>query len=134
MTRFQSLVLIAAVLNGASTAASQSQPAAVAPWTHKEAEAAADRSRTADSTNYEMSAVAAFWGDASFMRECAPPNSPVAAPFDIYVEILPSGRIGRSLFLPETKVAKCVQDHIVGRTFPARANAFVLYIAMSFKP
>ena len=132
-TRFLALVLIAAVLTGASAATGQRQPAAAAAWTHKEAAAAANRSEATDSVKYETSAVKAFWGDATFMRDCAPRHSSVAAPFDIYVEILPNGHIGRSLFVPETKAAKCVRDHTAGRRFPARANTFVLHIAMSFK-
>jgi hypothetical protein len=103
-------------------------------WTREKAAAAAARSRAFDSSKYERTAVQAFWGDAAFMRECAPSNGPVASPFEIYLEILPNGRIGRSLFVPETTTAKCVKERTAGRVFPKRSRAFVLQIAMSFKP
>ena len=42
----------------------------------------------------EMEVVKNFWGNAKFMMQCIPPNSPIHKPFTIYIEILKTGRIG----------------------------------------
>jgi hypothetical protein len=100
-------------------------------WTVGEAKRAADASQTAH-RDYRGVALQTFWGDAAFMRACAPPGTPVAAPFDIYFEIQTNGRIGRILFAPETVVlthgrfvppARSVSEFMLGsRDSPVERN------------
>ena len=52
--------------------------------------------------DYEVTSVAAFWGDASFMAKCAPAGSPLSQPFTIYFEVLEDGRLGSLVFNPRT--------------------------------
>ena len=81
---------------------------------------------------YEMKAVQAFWGDASFMRECAPPNTPIAEPLTIYFEVKPDGGMGQLVLNPETKVATCIARHVKNRRFPKPPFDYVVKIDLNF--
>jgi hypothetical protein len=99
----------------------------------KEMAARASESLARDSS-YEMVSVKAFWGDASFLEQCAPKSSPVPASLVIYFEVLPDGRLGQVLIDPLTETAKCVIKHTAHRTFPKPPGKYVTKIDMSFEP
>jgi hypothetical protein len=104
-----------------------------APWTVAEARSTAGAFASQD-PEYRRAAVQAFWGDAAFMRECAPPGAPLAQAFDIYFEVQSSGARGRILVDPVTEVAQCVQRNTVARMFPKPDSSFVVHIALKFNP
>jgi hypothetical protein len=81
---------------------------------------------------YETEAGRAFWGDARFMRECAPPESPVAEPLTIYFVVGNDGRLGQLTIIPKSKVADCVRSHVAGRQFPKPPSEFVGKIYLRF--
>jgi len=81
---------------------------------------------------YELEATKAFFGDLSFLRECAPPDAPVADSFTIYFQVLTNGRMGEIYFFPETPVATCVRRHVIDKTFPRPTRPFVVKIPLSF--
>lgn len=81
---------------------------------------------------YEMKAVQAFWGDASFMRECAPPNSPIAESLTIYFEVKRDGGMGELIINPKTKVANCIAKNVKIRQFPKPPNEYVGKIDLQF--
>jgi hypothetical protein len=82
-----------------------------------------------------MISAKAFWGDASFMRECVPASVKIAAPFTIYFEVRPDGALGDVLFVPETKTAECIRQHVMDRRFPTPpGGAYVTKIDMRFSP
>ena len=126
MYRFAGMLLAAAAILACG------RPARTT-WTRRAADSTAALNPTGD-PDYERQALSAFWGDMAFMNKCAPAGAPIAAPFDIYVEILPSGRTGRTLFQPETETAKCVRAYTADRRYPPPPSTFVLHIAMKFTP
>ena len=85
---------------------------------------------------YEMTSTREFWGDASFMKDCVPPGSPVQAPFAIYFEVLPNGHLGSLLFAPATPLSACIKRHISGRRFsnPPAGVSYVTKIDLTFDP
>ena len=87
---------------------------------------------TPQGKEYEMKAVQAFWGDASFMRECAPPSTPIADPLTIYFEVKRDGGMGELVISPETKVANCITKHVKNRHFPKAPNEYVVKIDLNF--
>jgi hypothetical protein len=87
---------------------------------------------TPQGQEYEMKAVQAFWGDAGFMRECAPPNTPIAEPLTIYFEVKPDGGMGQLVISPETKVANCIVKNVKNRRFPKPPNDYVVKIDLNF--
>ena len=87
---------------------------------------------TADGRSYDEVANRAFWGDASFMGECAPPGGAIADPITIYVEILPDGRMGQLEIVPQTPVARCIMAKATARTFPKPPGPYVLKIELRF--
>ncbi len=87
---------------------------------------------TPQGKEYEMKAVQAFWGDASFMRECAPPNTPIAEPLTIYFEVKPDGGMGQLVIHPETKVANCIAKNVKNRRFPTPPKDYVVKIDLKF--
>jgi len=87
---------------------------------------------TPQGKEYEMKAVQAFWGDASFMRECAPPNTPIADPLTIYFEVKPDGGMGELVISPETKVASCIAKNVKNRHFPKPPSEYVVKIDLNF--
>ena len=87
---------------------------------------------TAEGLSYEMKAVQAFWGNAQFMRECAPPNAPVADPLTIYVVIEPSGVISDYVIVPDSKVATCITKHTRDRALPPPPSNYTLKIELKF--
>jgi hypothetical protein len=105
--------------------------AAVDP-TVAEMEALAKASYKRDSS-YEIEAVKAFFGDGSPTRICAPPDKPAPEPFEIWLEILPDGSLGRTLFHPLTETAKCVKAQTAKRTFPKPPGKYVANIQLSFE-
>ena len=87
----------------------------------------------ASDSAYEMESIKAFWGDASFLRQCLPPHQSTPEPFVIYFEVLPSGELGATVFEPLTNLAKCIQAHTVHRVFPKPpGTGYVTRIVMSF--
>lgn len=88
---------------------------------------------TEEGLAYETKAVQVFWGDARFMRKCAPPDAPVAAPLDIYVVIEASGSIGEYVIAPGNEVAACIKKHTRHRSFPPPSGTFTLKIQLVFQ-
>lgn len=89
---------------------------------------------TPEGQSYEATAVAAFWGDAAFLQACAPPGGPAPQPFTIYFEVLRNGQLGLVVFHPETDVARCIGNAVLGRTFPPPpGDAYVAKISMTFQ-
>ena len=84
--------------------------------------------------DYEMTAVQAFWGDATFIKQCAPKEGALPDPFVIYVEILADGAMGRSMFEPLSTTAACIRDFTANRSFPKPPEPYMLEIQMSFEP
>ncbi len=81
---------------------------------------------------YERTAIKAFFGDVSFMRECAPPDAPIAESFTIYFQVLTTGRMGEIYFFPETPVAACVGRRVIDKTFPTPKRPFMVKVPLSF--
>jgi hypothetical protein len=88
---------------------------------------------TPQGQSYEQKAVAAFFGDAAFMRECVAPDGPIAQPLTIYFEVKPGGRMGKLVIYPQTDVAKCIAKNIGYRHFPEPPGEFVVKIDLKFK-
>ena len=82
---------------------------------------------------YEMKAAQAFFGDAAFMRECAPPGVTTPETVTIYFEVMPAGKMGELLILPEGKVSKCISGHVRDRAFPSPPETYVGKIELTFK-
>jgi hypothetical protein len=95
--------------------------------------AARARESLARNSGYEMVSVQEFWGDAAYMKECTSENNPVPKPFTIYFEVLPDGKLGEILFVPETDVTRCIKAHVIGRRFTKPPGTYVTKIEMSFK-
>ena len=97
----------------------------------------ADRAKKslARDSAYEMVSVKEFWGDASFMKDCVPPNSAPPASLTIYFEVLPSGQLGSVTSEPDTAVSTCIKQHIIGRVFskPPGSVPYVTKIEMAFR-
>ena len=87
---------------------------------------------TVDGRSYDEVANRAFWRDASFMGECAPPGGAVADPITIYVEILSDGRMGQFEIVPKTAVARCILERASAREFPKPPMPYVLKIEVRF--
>lgn len=87
---------------------------------------------TAQGQEYEMKAVQAFWGDASFIRVCAPPNTPIADPLTIYFEVTIDGEMGKLVINPKTKVANCIARFVKNRRFPKPPSEYVGRIDLNF--
>jgi hypothetical protein len=108
-------------------------PASAAPNVEEMATRA--QQSLARDNKYSMISAKAFWGDASFMRECVPASVKIAAPFTIYFEVRPDGALGDVLFVPETKTAECIRQHVMDRRFPTPpGGAYVTKIDMRFSP
>ncbi len=88
---------------------------------------------TSEGKRYEMDAIRVFFGDARFMRECAPPNAPIAQSLDMFFEVNPDGRMNYLVITPETEVAECIRKHIADRRFPPPSQPFVVNINLKFK-
>jgi hypothetical protein len=82
---------------------------------------------------YEKKAVIVFWGDAKFMRECAPPDAPIPQSFKIYFIIKKDGSMGELVMDPVTEVGKCMQKTVIDRKFPKPHAEFVIRIDLQFK-
>jgi hypothetical protein len=100
--------------------------------TELEARAAKDAASQAGSA-YQMQATQAFWGNAAFMKECAPPGSQNVEPFSIFLEIKADGQMGQLDFKPTTAVAQCIASKVKGKLFPAPPYPYVLRIDLRFK-
>lgn len=117
-----------------SVAVELPDPIATAPLPAAEEFAARAKMSSTRHPNYEMGAVQAFWGDATFMQQCVPQGTfPLPAPFKIYVEILADGSMGRTFSVPMSKTAECVHRFTAGRIFPKPPEPYVLAIELSFK-
>ena len=81
---------------------------------------------------FEIEAVRAFWGDASFMRECAPPEAPTAESLTIYFEVRTDGSLGNLVVTPDTPVGRCIVAAVQDRRFPQPDEDFVAKIDLSF--
>ncbi len=90
--------------------------------------------QTSEGKTYEMEATKVFWGNATFMRECAPPGSPVAEPLTILFVVKKDGTMGEMSITPETKVAACIKKHVANRRFPIPKKEFVVRIDLQFTP
>jgi hypothetical protein len=81
-------------------------------------------------SSYEMEAVKAFLGATG---KCAPPpGAPAPEPFEIFVEVLPDGALGRAVFVPLTKAAQCVKAETATVTFPKPPFKYVAHIRLKF--
>ena len=89
---------------------------------------------TPQGKSFEKEAVYAFWGDYHFMRECAPPNAPVAEPLTIYFEILLDGTLGEVVITPDTPVAQCIKEKTANRRYSKPPEKFVAKINLKFTP
>ncbi len=87
---------------------------------------------TPQGQEYEMKAIQAFWGDAGFMRQCAPPNAPIPESLTIYFEVKADGDMGQLVISPETKVANCIAKNVVNRHFPKPPKDYVVKIDLEF--
>ena len=87
---------------------------------------------TPQGKEYEMKAVQAFWGDASFMRECAPPNTPIAESLTIYFEVKPEGAMRQIVISPDTNIANCIVRNVKNRSFPNPPKDYVVKIDLKF--
>ena len=88
---------------------------------------------TPEGEKYQRKAVTTFWGDASFMGECAPEGKPLPKAFTIYFEVTRDGAFGEMLLVPETEVGECVRKHVTARRFEKPRHPFVVKIDLSFK-
>ena len=84
--------------------------------------------------SYANLAVGQFWGDISFMRQCAPPDSPVPESFDIFYIVTIDGAIESIHLFPETKTGKCIKENVKTRAFNKPPTKFVGHIEMEFTP
>ncbi len=82
---------------------------------------------------YETKAVRAFWGDARFMRECAPPGAPLPEPLTIWFAIEDDGSLSELAVAPETAIGKCIGRKVSDRVFPEPPGPFVARIDLSFR-
>ena len=73
---------------------------------------------SAEGEAFEMEAIRAFWGDAAFMRECAPPQAATADSVTIYFEVRTDGSLGELLITPDTPVGRCIAAAVEDRQFP----------------
>jgi hypothetical protein len=90
--------------------------------------------KTSEGKNYEMEATKAFWSNAAFMRECAPPDSPIAEPLTILFVVKTDGSTGDISIIPDTAVARCIKELTAQRKFPIPPKEFVARIDLEFKP
>ncbi|MCI0636773.1 MAG: hypothetical protein L0206_23080, partial [Actinobacteria bacterium] len=88
---------------------------------------------TAAGREYEAKAVRAFWTDASFMRECAPPGSSIPEPLTLWFAIEDDGTLSDLAIAPETPIAKCIRRRVADRVFPEPPAPFVARIDLSFR-
>lgn len=82
---------------------------------------------------YEASAIAAYLGDMSVLAECAPEDPPKPKPFTIFIEVLPDGSQGETLYDPLTPGALCFAAKTKARHYPPPKATFVVEIHMEFK-
>ena len=82
---------------------------------------------------FEKDAVRAFWGNVIFMRECAPPEFPVADSLTIYFEVRTDGSLGGILILPDTTAGRCIAKAVSGRQFPIPTEDFVAKVDLKFQ-
>ena len=82
---------------------------------------------------YEMRAAKSFFGNGSAVRRCVSPDGPSPEPFVIYLEILPDGKLGRSLYVPMTETAKCLKEATANVEYPKPAETYVAEINFSIK-
>lgn len=90
--------------------------------------------QTSKGKAYEIDAIKAFWGNAAFMRECAPPGTPVAEHLKILFVVKRDGTLGEIVIAPETKVGSCIRKHVAKRKFPIPKKEFVVRIYLQFTP
>jgi hypothetical protein len=83
--------------------------------------------------NYEAVAAQAIFGDNKVLAVCAPKTGPAPASFAMYVEVLADGKLGETLYSPQTDTTRCVQNQIKGRTFPKPPGKYVVEIKLAFK-
>jgi hypothetical protein len=110
-----------------------SLPAASAASTLAEMKARAQASLKLDRA-YEDRAGSALFGDRRIIDACAPRNLPPPEAFTVYVEVLPDGQLGETLFSPLTDTGRCIQDRIKNVVFPKPPARYVVEINLKFKP
>jgi hypothetical protein len=88
---------------------------------------------TPQGKSYEMKAVQAFWGDAGFMRTCAPSDIPTPNPITIYFEVKPDGSLGQVVIHPRTRAGSCIATNVEDRRFPTPPNDYVGRIDLKFE-
>ncbi len=83
-------------------------------------------------SKFENTVVRNFWGDASFMRECASPDKPVPESFTIYIEVLTNGSVGDFVFTKNNSVTRCIHKHVKNKVFPSFGKPFMATINLKF--
>jgi hypothetical protein len=83
--------------------------------------------------NYEAVAAKAIFGDNKVLAVCAPKTGPAPTSFAMYVEVLADGKLGETLYSPQTTTTRCVQGQIKGKTFPKPPAKYVVEIKLAFK-
>jgi len=83
-------------------------------------------------SSYEIEAVKAFFA-AGATPKCAPAGRPAPEPFEVFLEVLPNGSLGRIVFVPHTETAQCVKTHTAGISYPKPPFKYVAHIHLSFK-
>jgi hypothetical protein len=115
-----------------TTLAALHPSAAIAASTLADMQARAKASLQVDK-NYEAVAAQAIFGDNKVLAICAPKTSPAPPSFAMYVEVLADGKLGETLYSPQTDTARCVQGQIKGKTFPKPPAKYVVEIKLAFK-
>lgn len=82
---------------------------------------------------YELKAAQSFFSNGAALRSCVPPDGPSPEPFVIYLEILPDGRLGRSLYVPMTETAICLKEATANQVYPKPSETYVAEIKFSIK-
>jgi hypothetical protein len=97
-----------------------------------ELEAAAKKGLEID-PSYEERAIPVYFGpQAQFMQKCAPPGTPIAKPFVIYISVSPSGEIERQVSVPGSPIAECMISATRKRLLPQPQAPLILKLEMNF--
>jgi hypothetical protein len=83
--------------------------------------------------SYDERAGKALFGDRRIVDACAPRSLPPPEAFTMYVEILPDGQLGETLFTPQTDTGRCIQARMKGFVFPKPPARYVVEINLKFR-
>jgi hypothetical protein len=88
---------------------------------------------TTEGKSYESAALRAFWGDLSYMPQCAAEAGSQAQPIKIYYEIDLNGSMSDLVIAPETPLGQCIRLHVQDHTFPKPPYSWVGKIKFSIQ-